>query len=101
MTLYNKLVRDKIPKIIQANGGQPITHIADKEEYAAKLHDKLREEVNEYLAEQNPEELADILEVIQALARRHGLSSAQLEQLRLAKAAKRGAFTQRVILDEA
>ena len=93
-----KLVRDKIPQIIRSEGLQPITYVADAEEYAACLRDKLAEEVEEFIAsDDDPEELADILEVLYALAEHAGTSRQQLERLRAAKAAERGAFTDRII----
>ena len=56
---YNKLVRDKIPKIIEKDGQTPVIHIANKKEYKQKLLEKLQEEVDEFLKDQNQEELAD------------------------------------------
>ena len=93
-----KLVRDRIPEIIRADGREPVTYTADAEEYAARLRAKLQEEVTEFLAsEDDPEELADILEVLYALAEHGGTSREQLESLRAAKAEKRGGFASRII----
>ena len=48
MRTYNKLVRDKIPEIIEGNGEKPVTRILNDEEYLKELNTKLQEEVNEY-----------------------------------------------------
>ena len=93
-----KLVRDKIPQIIRARGQEPVIYTADIEEYSIRLRDKLREEVEEYLdSDDDREELADILEVLYALARQSGTDEQQLEKLRAAKAEERGRFADRII----
>jgi predicted house-cleaning noncanonical NTP pyrophosphatase (MazG superfamily) len=93
-----KLVRDKIPQIIRSKGQEPVIYIADADEYRIRLRDKLQEEVQEYLISDNDrEELADILEVLYALARQAGTDHEQLEKLRAAKAEKRGGFADRII----
>jgi predicted house-cleaning noncanonical NTP pyrophosphatase (MazG superfamily) len=93
-----KLVRDKIPQIIRAKGLEPVVYIADPDEYATRLRDKLTEEVGEFLAsDSDPEELADVLEVVYALAALTGTDLQQLEKLRAAKADERGGFADRII----
>jgi predicted house-cleaning noncanonical NTP pyrophosphatase (MazG superfamily) len=93
-----KLVRDRIPQIIQSKGLEPIVYSADTDEYAARLRGKLSEEVAEFLeSDSDPEELADILEVLYALAEQVGIGRQQLEKLRAAKAEERGAFADRII----
>jgi predicted house-cleaning noncanonical NTP pyrophosphatase (MazG superfamily)/NTP pyrophosphatase (non-canonical NTP hydrolase) len=92
-----KLVRDRIPELIRADGLAPDIRTADPAEYASRLRDKLREEVAEFLASDgDPAELADILEVVYALAASTGTSSAELEALRAAKAERNGAFGERL-----
>jgi predicted house-cleaning noncanonical NTP pyrophosphatase (MazG superfamily) len=95
---HGKLVRDKIPQIIRSKGDEPVIHTASLEEYDTRLRDKLKEEVDEFLASDNdPEELADILEVLHALAVQAGIDRQQLEKLRADKAEKRGGFADRII----
>jgi len=100
MTVYHKLVRDKIPEIIKKKGGTPVTHIADEKEYQEKLYEKFREEVEEFLSHRDPEELADVLEVCYAVCELQGLDPAKLEELRKKKAEERGGFKERIILEE-
>jgi predicted house-cleaning noncanonical NTP pyrophosphatase (MazG superfamily) len=100
MTIYNKLVRDLIPEIVAAKGGEAKIHIAEQEEYEKKLREKLQEEVLEFLESGKPEELADILEVVYALGAVAGVDQGQLENLRRTKAQERGAFERRIILEE-
>jgi predicted house-cleaning noncanonical NTP pyrophosphatase (MazG superfamily)/8-oxo-dGTP pyrophosphatase MutT (NUDIX family) len=93
-----KLVRDRVPEIIQRSGREPHVRIAADGEYAALLRAKLYEEAGEYVSSHDPEELADLLEVIRALGSAHGVEPAELEELRAAKAAERGGFAGRLVL---
>jgi predicted house-cleaning noncanonical NTP pyrophosphatase (MazG superfamily) len=100
LTNKGKLVRDKIPQIIRAQGGEPIVRIAEAVEYRELLRAKLAEEVHEVLAADDadaPGELADVLEVVLALAADLGMNGRQLESLRAAKAAERGGFADRIV----
>lgn len=87
-----KLVRDRIPDLFPAN----TYRVLDQGEYESALRNKLTEEVQEYLTNRTPEELADVLEVLHALAALHGMTSDGLETLRARKAAERGGFAGRV-----
>ncbi|WP_201008719.1 nucleoside triphosphate pyrophosphohydrolase [Paenibacillus glycanilyticus] len=102
MPTYNKLVRDLIPQIIASSGKQYRTRILQENEYVSELNVKLKEESTEYFSANSPqeslEELADMLEVIRALATVHGSSWEQLEDLRNKKAEARGGFEERVYL---
>ncbi|NLK01267.1 MAG: nucleoside triphosphate pyrophosphohydrolase [Clostridia bacterium] len=95
---YNKLVRDRIPEIIQASGKKAIVRTADDEEYNSFLRQKLQEEVDEFIESGDPEELADILEVITALAETYDQSFDILQDAADNKRKARGGFKDRVIL---
>jgi predicted house-cleaning noncanonical NTP pyrophosphatase (MazG superfamily) len=97
---YNKLVRDKIPNIIARRGDKPVTRILDTDAYRRELRRKLREEVTEFVESGKIEELADILEVVYALAAAEGVSQFQLEEMRKRKRRERGGFDQRILLAE-
>ena len=99
-TIYNKLVRDKIPDIIESSGKTCTTEVLDDEEYIRFLDAKLDEELTEYHKDQNIEELADLLEVIRAAAIARGYSPEELERVRAEKAAERGGFEKRILLKE-
>lgn len=97
---YNKLVRDKIIEIIEAKGGEALSHIASDEEYRKKLMEKLVEEVNEFLEEEKKEEMADIFEVITAILKLKGWSKEEILLVQKEKSDKRGGFDKRIILEE-
>lgn len=98
--VYNKLVRDRIPAIIESSGKFCITEILSKEDYLRMVDAKLDEELAEYHKDQNIEELADLMEVIYAATLARGYTLEQLEQVRKDKAAKRGGFTKKILLKE-
>lgn len=100
MRVYNKLVRDNIPKIITDNGEKANTYILDDEQYIIELKKKLREEVNEYFESDELVELADILEVVDALASAAGSSFSDVLDLKKKKALKNGAFNEKIFLVE-
>ena len=97
---YSKLVRDRIPEIIEASGKTCITEILPDDEYLRMIDTKLDEELAEYHKDQNIEELADLMEVIYAAAIARGYTIEQLEKVRAEKAEKRGAFQQKILLVE-
>jgi len=97
---YNKLVRDKIPEYIKSKGGKPITHIADDGEYWQKLEEKMQEEVNEFIQAENIEEMADVLEVIDAIIEFKKFDKNELQKVKNKKADERGKFKDKIILEE-
>ncbi|MGW0954772.1 nucleoside triphosphate pyrophosphohydrolase [Streptomyces sp. NPDC001212] len=99
-SISGKLVRDRIPQIIREGGAEPVIYTAGPEEYHGRLREKLGEEVAEFLAADAaaaPEELADLLEVVRALAADLGVDADQLEKIREAKARERGGFAERIV----
>lgn len=93
-----KLVRDNIPAICKENGQTSEARILDNIEYTSELRKKLKEEVNEYLLSTELEELADIIEVIEALAENQGSSLEAVLDIKQAKQTKSGAFQNKVFL---
>lgn len=101
---FGKLVRDGIPGVIEAKGERPVYRTLAAAEFPDALRDKLREEIGELLAARNPEEvtgeLADVLEVLMAIANDQGLRWEEIEIARQKKRADRGGFEQRVFLEK-
>ena len=100
MKVYNKLVRDKIPAIIEADNKKCEIEIVKGKgkEKQELLEKKLLEEVNEYLEDKNIEELADIMEVLYGLAKELGYSEEQLNKKREEKLKERGGFKEGIVL---
>ena len=96
--VLNKLVRDKIPEIIEKQGEKAITRILEDDEYILHLEKKLDEEVAEYHESKEIEELADILEVVFALSEAQGCSKDMLLSVYKTKNEKRGGFANRILL---
>ena len=94
---YNKLVRDKIPEIIESQGKQCKVYVAVNDDYQQRLKDKLQEEVQEFLEDPCVEELADIEEVLLSIAE---INRWDLTGARIAKNFTRGGFWQRFVLQE-
>ncbi|MGY6211453.1 pyrophosphohydrolase domain-containing protein [Cytobacillus firmus] len=102
MPAYNKLVRDRIPEIIEGTGKSYSTKTLNKSEFIKELRRKSFEELEEYMNAENHEEaleeLADLLEIIHALAETHGASIEKVEELREQKAEERGGFKEKIFL---
>ncbi len=101
--IYNKLVRDKIPEIIKGKGEEPLTRILGDEEYKAELEKKLKEECAEVLGasgKDRVEELADVFEILKALAKLENSDIEEVSKIAKEKAEKRGAFEQKIFLEK-
>ena len=99
-TIHNKLVRDRIPEIIEASGKTCVTEVLPKDAYIQALDAKLNEELAEYQQSKSLEELADLLEVMGAVVKARGYTWDDLTRVRKEKRAQRGAFEQRIFLKE-
>lgn len=101
--VYNKLVRDKIPSIIEGNGERPVTKMLNEKEYKEELERKLYEEYKEVIeasGSERIEELADMIEVIRALANLENKSLNDVISVADEKNNKRGAFNERIFLEK-
>lgn len=102
--IFNKLVRDNIPSIIKNNGEEAIYKILTDDDYKAELLKKLKEEVNEVINSTNRsnmlEELADVFEVIKALAEVEGSSVDEIISIAKEKRVKRGGFSKKYFLEK-
>lgn len=101
--MYNKLVRDRIPDIIESKGEVPVIRILSDEDYKAELERKLNEEYREMLYSSGRDrlgELADMMEVIKHLAKAEGADLDEIIALSEEKCAERGAFAQKIFLEK-
>ncbi len=95
-----KLVRDKIPDIIKGAGRECKYHVASHAEYEARLYEKLREEIDEFINTPCLEEAADIYEVFSSICALHDMSMFQVEVAAVDKRKSRGSFDDRIILED-
>lgn len=101
--IYNKLVRDKIPNIIKEKGETPVVKTLDESEYKMELEKKLYEEYKEVIeatGDERVEELADMLEVIRALANLENKHLNDVIAIADKKNEKRGAFEEKIFLEK-
>ena len=105
--MYQKLVRDNIPAIIEKNGKTCVTRTLSDKEYEDALTNKLQEEVAElleaYTAKERSvldcaEEMADVMEVMYAMGKTCAVSKREIEQVRSQKAAEKGTFSKKIFL---
>lgn len=97
--IYNKLVRDRIPEIIENSGKKFSSHIAGDDEYKHELLEKVYEELEEFKENPCEEEMADILEVLEALIKVYNFGDEKLLEIKEGKTTERGAFDKRIVLE--
>ena len=95
---YNKLIRDRIPEIIESAGKSCETATLSDSDYKTYLYKKLTEELDEFLKDDTLEELADITEVIHAILNLKGSLPEELEKIRKEKHEQRGGFDKKLLL---
>ena len=98
MQAFGKLVRDRIPDIIRQQGETPVIKVLSDDQYSKELNKKLTEEVGEYLESRELDELADVLEVIDAICKARGTSMDGLQKIRAEKFKKRGGFSEKIFM---
>lgn len=102
--IYNKLVRDNIPNIIEKDGEIPIIKILSDSEYKTELYKKLLEECNELISAKKSddviEEASDVFEVLSAISELEGKNIEKVIEASNKKRAKRGGFTEKIFLEK-
>ena len=97
--VYNKLVRDRIPRVIEADGHKCKIHEATPEEFRLKLNEKLQEEIAEFLTAPNAEEMADILEVLETMRKEYRIDLDDVRYQKESKMVNKGGFERKLILE--
>ena len=98
MKIYDKLVRDRIPEIIENSGNHCEVEVVNNEVALEYLYKKLNEEVSELLEDKNLEEIADVIEVLFAIGKKYGYSEKDILNKRSEKRKKSGGFEDNIIL---
>lgn len=99
MIVHNKLVRDNIPEIIENAGKKPNIRVLEDKEYIESLNKKLLEEVNEYLEDNDTNEIADVLEVLYSILDYNDISIEKINEIRELKNKNNGSFKKRIYLE--
>ena len=101
--IYNKLVRDDIPEIIKKNGEVPKVSVLDEARFGIALKNKLIEEAQEVLEASSKEdvldELSDVMELIEAIAKDNNLTMSEIEKKKQKKKKERGGFEKKLFLE--
>lgn len=97
---YNKLVRDKIPQLIEESGRKQTSRILNENEYFNALVDKVVEEIEEFRESGIEEEIADVYEALDCLVKLKGYEPMHIDYIRLIKREARGSFLNRILLEE-
>lgn len=103
-TLYNKLIRDRIPEIIGKDGTTFKTHVLDDDDFKVELLRKLVEEAKEVAGAKDDKkeivkELGDILEIIDYIVKSFNLDVDEIEKVKSERKDSRGGFDKKLFLE--
>lgn len=101
--MHQKLVRDRIPEIIEKANKDYQICILDNDEYIQALKNKVREEADEVVAsasrQELVEELSDVLEVVEALMDVYQIDQEEIKKIKEQKVIKNGGFKDKIFLE--
>ena len=102
--VYNKLIRDKIPDIIEKDGCSYKTRTLRQKEYKQELLKKLVEEANETLETNGSKkelvkEIGDVQEIINYIIQTFNLDTKEIEKIRKKRKTSRGVFDKKLFLE--
>lgn len=95
-----KLVRDRIPELIEESGRIPEFYEATRKEHISRLYDKMIEELHEFIENPCLEEAADMYEVFMAILDQHSMKLSAVDSVALKKWSERGGFSRGIVLKE-
>ena len=102
MKIYNKLIRDRIPEIIQKDGNTADIIILSEESFKQAIKEKLIEEATEVCNAQDRDdilsELADWQEVMDTIKQMYNINTLEVNTIQAVKALQRGKFEKRLYL---
>lgn len=98
MKVYDKLVRDRIPEIIESSGNKCEIEVVSDEIALEYLYKKLNEEVSELLEDKNLDEIVDVMEVLFAIGSKYGYSEDDVLNRRSKKKCSSGGFEDNIVL---
>ena len=95
-----KLVRDKVPEILESEGVKVTSHKADHDEFETELLEKLREEVIEFKNAKSVDELVDLLETLDAVIAFYEWKQEDITIYKMQKRNEKGGYSKQIILDK-
>lgn len=98
---HKKLIRDKIPQVIEASGDKYEVRVMEEKEFENELKKKLVEEASELLKTPRKDllnEMADVLELLKSIAEFYKIDFRLVEEKQVKKRKERGGFKKRLFL---